>query len=121
MFGLNFIIVSSGIASAEESIHNISGSDYSNKTKNLSQNLEDSVYAQVSTSGENVYIVWQESVGSDEVKDYDIFFIVSRDGGATFTSPINLSNNKGFSEHPQISASRNNVYIVWVDDNNTRI
>ena len=119
IFGLNFIIVSSGIASAEESIHNISGNDYSNKTKNLSQNLEDSVYAQVSTSGENVYIVWQESVGSDEAKDYDIFFIVSRDGGATFTSPINLSNNKGFSEHPQISASRNNVYIVWVDDNNT--
>jgi hypothetical protein len=118
-FGLNFTIVSSGIASAEESIHDISGSDYSNKTKNLSQNLEDSVYAQVSTSGENVYIVWQESVGSDEAKDYDIFFIVSTDGGATFTSPINLSNNKGFSEHPQISASQNNVYIVWVDDNNT--
>ena len=34
-------------------------------------------------------------------------------------SPINLSNNTGFSEHPQISASGNNVYIVWVDDNNT--
>ena len=74
MFGLNFTIVSSGIASAEESMHNISSSDYSNKTKNLSQNLEDSVYAQVSTSGENVYIVWQESVGSNEAKDYDIFF-----------------------------------------------
>ena len=121
MFVLNFTIVSSGIASAEESMYNISSSNYSNNTKNLSQNLEDSVYAQVSTSGENVYIVWQESVGSNEAKDYDIFFIVSRDGGATFTSPINLSNNKGFSEHPQISASRNNVYIVWVDDNNTRI
>ena len=119
MFVLNFTIVSSGIASAEESMYNISSSNYSNNTKNLSQNLEDSVYAQVSTSGENVYIVWQESVGSNEAKDYDIFFIVSRDGGATFTSPINLSNNKGFSEHPQISASRNNVYIVWVDDNNT--
>ena len=109
MFVLNFTIVSSGIASAEESMYNISSSNYSNNTKNLSQNLEDSVYAQVSTSGENVYIVWQESVGSNEAKDYDIFFIVSRDGGATFTSPINLSNNKGFSEHPQISASQNNV------------
>src|SRR5215510_8925070 len=117
-FGINFTIVSSGIASAEKSINNISSSDYLDKTINLSQNLEDSVYAQVSTSGENVYIVWQESVGSDEGKDYDIFFIVSRDGGTTFSSPINLSNNKGFSEHPQISASGNNVYIVWVDDNN---
>ena len=85
MFVLNFTIVSSGIASTEESMYNISNSNDSNNTKNLSQNLEDSVYAQVSTSGENVYIVWQESVGSNEAKDYDIFFIVSRDGGATFT------------------------------------
>jgi len=117
-FGINFTIVSSGIASAEKSINNISSSNFLDKTINLSQNLEDSVYAQVSTSGENVYIVWQESVGSDEAKDYDIFFIMSNDGGTTFTNPINLSNNKGFSEHPQISASGNNVYIVWVDDNN---
>jgi hypothetical protein len=117
--GLNYIIVLRGEASTEVFLHSISDNDDSNKTKNLSQNLEDSVYAQVSTSGDNVYVAWQESVGSQK-GDYDIFFIVSRDGGASFSSPINLSNNTGFSEHPQISASGNNVYIIWVDDNNTR-
>ena len=88
-------------ASTEVFLHSISDNNDSNKTKNLSQNLEDSVYAQVSKSGDNVYVAWQESVGSQK-GDYDIFFIVSRDGGASFSSPINLSNNTGFSEHPQI-------------------
>jgi hypothetical protein len=27
-----------------------------------------------------------------------------------------LSNNSGFSEHPQIAAYRNNVYAIWADD-----
>jgi hypothetical protein len=27
-----------------------------------------------------------------------------------------LSNNNGFSEHPQITAYGNNVYVVWADD-----
>jgi hypothetical protein len=34
----------------------------------------------------------------------------------TFGKEINLSNNPGFSEHPQIAASGNNVYVVWIDN-----
>ena len=64
--------------------------------------------------------MWHGKSLLESNRNHDIFFIVSRDGGASFSSLINLSNNTGFSEHPQISASGNNVYIIWVDDNNTR-
>jgi len=84
---------------------------------NLSNNSYDSVYGQVSaTSENNVYMVWQDSVPGNNKRNYDIFFKKSIDGGALFSKEINLSNNNGFSEHPQISASENNVYIVWADD-----
>jgi hypothetical protein len=87
---------------------------------NLTNNQHDSVYAQVATHGSNVYMVWQENPQSYAVSNdnpnYDIFMKKSIDGGLTFSKEINLSNNPGFSEHPQIAASGNNVYIVWIDN-----
>jgi hypothetical protein len=89
---------------------------FGSETKNITQNKDDSVYPQVSSSSNSVYVVWQESVGSYGSRNYDIFFKKSNDGGDTFGSPINLSNNSGFSEHPQIASVGNNIYVVWVDD-----
>jgi hypothetical protein len=89
---------------------------------NLTNNARDSVYAQVASSGENVYIVWQENPPSgfssqrDGLINYEIFVKKSVDGGQTFGDEINLSNNPGFSEHPQIAASGNNVYVAWIDN-----
>jgi hypothetical protein len=40
----------------------------------------------------------------------------SEDAGRTFGPPVNLSNNPGFSEHPQASAFEDGVYVVWADD-----
>lgn len=91
---------------------------YLNKTRNLSNNIDDSVYSQVASSGNNVYVVWEQSVKGQNAKNYDIFFMVSNNGGINFSDPVNLSNNKGFSEHPQISATENNVYILWIDNSN---
>ena len=90
--------------------------NFVSETNNLTQNEDDSVYPQVSSSSENIYIVWQESVGNYGTRNYDIFFKKSDDSGETFGSPINLSNNTGFSEHPQIASVGNIIYIVWVDD-----
>jgi len=90
--------------------------NFVNETNNLTQNEDDSVYPQISSSSENIYLVWQESVGSYGASNYDIFFKKSNDSGETFGSPINLSNNTGFSEHPQIASVGNIIYIVWVDD-----
>jgi hypothetical protein len=89
---------------------------------NLTNNARDSVYAQVASSGDNVYIVWQENPPSgfssqrDGLINYEIFMRKSVDGGQSFGDEINLSNNPGFSEHPQISASGNSVYVAWIDN-----
>src|SRR5215211_495002 len=102
---------------------NSSASDSLRLTKpvNLTNNLRDSVYAQVASQGDSVYMVWQEnrpSLISETTNsvNYDIFIKKSIDGGLTFGKEINLSNNPGFSEHPQIAASGKNVYVVWIDN-----
>jgi hypothetical protein len=51
-------------------------------------------------------------------RNYDILFKRSTDNGSSFEREINLSNNSGFSEHPQMSSLGNNVYVVWADDTN---
>ncbi|HEY7695762.1 MAG TPA: hypothetical protein VH797_06670 [Nitrososphaeraceae archaeon] len=37
---------------------------------------------------------------------------------AYFSEEINISNNNGTSELPQVTAEGNNVYVVWQDDTN---
>ena len=70
----------------------------------------DSTNPQLSASGTNVFVVWQEgSTG-------DVFFKTSSDSGINFSSSINLSNNIGNSILPQIATSGSNVYVVWQDD-----
>lgn len=100
---------------------------------NLTNNTRDSVYAQIASHGDNVYMVWQENNpdpldrnnnvnnniqynNNDNYRNYDIYIKKSMDGGLTFSKEINLSNNPGFSEHPQIAISGNNVYVAWIDD-----
>ena len=82
---------------------------------NLTNNPLDSVYGQVAAWNNNVYLLWQDSMPPGYT-NYDIFIKNSVDNGTTFGSPINLSNNSGFSEHPQIAAYDNNVYAIWADD-----
>ncbi len=114
------IIVSSTVAQGSgtetEQVQKVSEISNLNETNNLTQNDDDSVYPQISSSSDNIYIVWQESVGSYGTTNYDIFFKKSNDNGNNFGSPINLSDNVGFSEHPQIASVGNHIYVVWVDD-----
>jgi hypothetical protein len=82
---------------------------------NLTNNPRDSVYGQVAAWNNSVYVVWQDSMPAGG-RNYDIFISKSENKGDTFASPINLSNNEGFSEHPQIASHSNNVYVVWADN-----
>jgi hypothetical protein len=87
---------------------------------NLTNNKEDSIYGQIEAFGNNVYIVWEESVTKTLPKhNYDIFFVKSEDKGKTFSMPINLSNNTNLSEHPQIAVSKNGIFIVWAEKSNS--
>jgi hypothetical protein len=92
---------------------------------NLSNNTIDSVYSQIAVYERNVYVIWEEESATvpnnsmDKSHDninYDIYFKKSTDGGATFSKGINLSNNSGYSEHPQIAVSGSNVYVAWTDN-----
>lgn len=80
---------------------------------NLTNNEQDSVYGQVAAWDSSVYVLWQDSVSG---RNYDIFIKKSSDNGTTFGTPANLSNNPGFSEHPQLSAFGSSVYVVWADN-----
>jgi hypothetical protein len=94
---------------------------------NLTDNPNDSAYGQVAASGNNVYVVWQDSTSDlSDNNNYDIYIKKSGDLGETFannnaatnntTEVLNLSNNPGFSEHPQIAAYKENVHVAWVDN-----
>jgi hypothetical protein len=83
-----------------------------NKLINLSNNTGISAIPEISSSGDNVYVVWEDKTPGI----YDIFLASSNDNGKTFGSTINLSNNTGYSEHPQITSSGDNVYVVWSDN-----
>lgn len=87
---------------------------------NLTNNKEDSIYGQIESFENNVYIVWQESVIESFPKhNYDIFFMKSEDRGKTFGKPINLSNNTAFSERPQIAVSKNKIFVAWSETPNS--
>ena len=83
---------------------------------NLSNNERDSTYPQTESAGNNVYMVWQDNMFGLNRMNYDILLKTSTDGGRTFGDIVNLSNNSGFSEHPQIAVNGTNVYVVWADN-----
>jgi hypothetical protein len=60
--------------------------------------------------GDNLYILWTELL------DDNINFIASNNGGATFGDVIPITNGP-LNNHPQISSSENNVYLLYEDEN----
>ncbi len=82
------------------------------KSINLSNNPASLSYnPQLVALGENVYIVWEDDYGNSG--NSDIFYMKSSDGGKTFTSKKNLSDDPSGSGNPQISVSGKNIYVVW--------
>ncbi len=78
---------------------------------NISNDTRSSVRPQVAASESNVYVVWLDESGGHN----DIFLKVSNDNGRTFGDKINISNDPKYSSYPQITASGNNVYVIWYD------
>ena len=86
---------------------------------NLSNNTADSYNQEISVSGNNVYIVWQDAQKFTQGNS-SISFISSNDGGQTFGDVVNLSNNAGKTSFPKISSSQENVYVAWNIDSDDR-
>jgi hypothetical protein len=87
-------------------ISNDNGQTFSTPN-NLSNSTNGASIPQISSSGNNVYVVWTELVPVDFFFTGDIFFTFSTDNGQTFSTPDNLSENYGRSEDPQISSEGN--------------
>ncbi len=74
---------------------------------------------EVAVSGNNVYVTWQDFSTSPDGSDSETFFASSTDGGATYSTPINISNNPGtLSKNPSIAAFGSNVHVAWSDCDN---
>jgi hypothetical protein len=77
--------------------------------------------SRVAVSGNNVYVVWTETIsyGGPSVttgRNSDILFSRSTDNGASFSSPVALTNYKtGLKQEPRIAVSGTNLYIIWSD------
>jgi len=80
--------------------------------QNLSNDLRASAPRIATDPSGNINVVWQDNTPGN----YAIFFSRSGDGGATFSTPENLSNDSGTSSAPQIATdSRGNINVVWQD------
>ncbi len=78
---------------------------------NLS-NAEYSVNPSVAAEGSNIYVVWEDY--NYTLGNYEIFFSISTDDGATWTLK-NISENSGASVSPSLAVDGSNIYVVWTD------
>jgi hypothetical protein len=81
------------------------------KAINLSNDIGQSTSPYIFSTANNLYVIYSDNTTGN----YEIYFRKSTDGGNSFTKAINLSNDTGLSDFPEISASGNSVYVVWVD------
>ena len=88
------------------------GTSFTDQTIIKSVN-EQIVYSQISTSENNVYLVWGEQIGND----LELFFVKSNDGGMTFSTTTIISQKTGGSSALHMVANGNNVFVLW-DYNN---
>ncbi len=73
--------------------------------------INDELTPRIATDGANLYVTYTFTAsGSPE-----IFFLKSTDGGSTWSTPINISNNSSFSGSPDIITVGNDLYVFWKD------
>jgi BNR repeat protein len=80
---------------------------------NVSNNPGPSTGPQITASGSNVYVVWDQKNLSETLSD--VFFKRSTDNGATWKPFKNLSSN-GHSLGPDLAVSGANVFVVWTNN-----
>ena len=77
----------------------------------LTGNVHSTVFnPKVSSSGNNVYVVWQ---GQSKSGNQDIFLRKSSDYGSTFGDIENLSNDPGGSGNPEVAVVGNSTHVSW--------
>ena len=112
--GTNVYVVWVNDTSSNAEIYLGSSTDSGATFPTITRISDDSINSkapQVAASGNNVFVVWRNDTSPD-----NIGYAKSSDNGATFTTPINLSNTTGtFASDVQIVAIDSNVYVTWRD------
>jgi len=85
----------------------------------LTNTSDPSAYPAVFISGLYIHVVWSENLNATD----EIFYKHSTDGGLSWGTDVQLTNDPGFSIYPSISVSGLNVHVAWVDsrDGNNEI
>ncbi|HEY7109581.1 MAG TPA: sialidase family protein, partial [Nitrososphaeraceae archaeon] len=86
------------------------GKSFSGKV-NLSNDPSGSGNPVLSVSGNNVYVAWS-GISPDST---DILMAHSTNGGETFSTPINLSNDPELSYNPKLYLNGSNLHVEWTD------
>jgi len=100
------------------------------ETFNISQNKGVSYNPWIAASGKNLYIVWNDDTRQNKllqsesknqtryfdagISKYDIILATSHNNGSSFEKTF-LSAAQGDSINPRITASENNVYVIWTE------
>ncbi len=80
---------------------------------NLSGNSGFSEHPQLSVYGKNVYAVWADNTRGN---NREVLFTMSTDGGTNFEQARNISSNNALDSYNQeMAVSGDNVYVVWID------
>jgi len=68
-------------------------------------------------SGGNVYLVWSGSFDNNSLTYGPVFFSLSSDGGATFSPPVQVSNDQ--TQRAQVAVDPSgNIDVVWYESVN---
>jgi hypothetical protein len=86
-----------------------------NSEINVSNTSGVSRLAQSQLVGEDLYVVWSDSL--DHNKTFDVM-LRKIDANNNAGKVINLSNNTGNSVSPSILVSNNRIFVAWSDDTN---
>jgi hypothetical protein len=80
--------------------------------KNVSWSIGNSYDPQLAVSPSNLYALWEDD--SQGGLTFDLTFRGSSDGGQSFSDKQNLARYIGeSSDYGQLTATENNVYVVW--------
>jgi hypothetical protein len=82
---------------------------------NLSNSPGSASSAQIATDpAGNINVIWVDNTPPSS--STDVYFTRSANGGASFSAPINISNNTGFSTGPSLAVDAGgNVHVAWQD------
>ena len=85
---------------------------------NISNSSGISRFAQGQLVGNNLYVVWSDTL--DNYKNFDVM-LRKIDANYKAGKTINLSNNTGNSVSPFLLVSNHRIFVAWIDDTNTNL